>query len=652
MQLRAFSLFSVSLLSKPLFPNTVVEKTPESDVRMAILPAALLLALVGYATAQYYPINGLTTGVNPTTKARPLRVNILDLENDIPKFSLYIQALAAMQTMDESNVLSYFQIAGRSSIDCTGIHGRPYLPWDGVDTVPGAPSTGYCTHGKFLNPLTTQLPNSSDSVFEHLDFPSALDPNLTLFQQQVLASHAQEIAKTYPSTMYPTYQAAADQLRIPYWDWASDAEIPSVVSAQTVKITTPSGVQTVKNPLYQYNFQHVPLDPNTFPTGDYDGELATYNFTVRFPDYVGSGDDIDAANTYLTSAGLTEQVWTALMKSETFNNFVTMASAGSSIESPHGTVHVYVGGAYGHMSMLSYSAFDPIFWLHHANVDRITALYQAMYPGKYISAMADAYGTYTIPPNTIDTQLSPLKPFAISSTTFHTSTSARSLSAFGYSYPEITDWNQTASQLTSYVTGRVNALYSIGGANSKRMVRRNGRLHSSLGVEGGHQGKDNTKLREWSASISVSKFDLQGQRFIVRLFCGSIPEKPEDWATSSSLLGSVVILPPPVAYDGADKMAHDEIVLLREDSNHAHGGYAVPDEEGDGEGTVEYLKENLRWRVQFPILHQLNHTLPSSTLRTLQIVVAEQLVTIPNDPSQRPVYGPKTLHPEIVVRGY
>jgi tyrosinase len=52
---------------------------------MAILPVVLVLALVEYATAQYYPINGLTTGINPTTKARPLRMNILDMENDVPK---------------------------------------------------------------------------------------------------------------------------------------------------------------------------------------------------------------------------------------------------------------------------------------------------------------------------------------------------------------------------------------------------------------------------------------------------------------------------------------------------------------------------------------------------------------------------------------
>jgi tyrosinase len=43
-----------------------------------------------------------------------------------------------MQNMDESDQLSYYQIAG--------IHGRPYIPWNNVDQAPGAPSTGYCTH--------------------------------------------------------------------------------------------------------------------------------------------------------------------------------------------------------------------------------------------------------------------------------------------------------------------------------------------------------------------------------------------------------------------------------------------------------------------------------------------------------------------------
>jgi tyrosinase len=58
--------------------------------------------------------------------------------------SLYIQALAAFQQVPETDPLSYFQIAG--------IHGRPYIPWDGVPWNPAAPNIGYCTHDDVLFP--------------------------------------------------------------------------------------------------------------------------------------------------------------------------------------------------------------------------------------------------------------------------------------------------------------------------------------------------------------------------------------------------------------------------------------------------------------------------------------------------------------------
>lgn len=54
--------------------------------------------------------------------------------------SLYIQALTALQNMDENDQLSYFQIAG--------IHGRPFIPWNGVSQIPGSGWGGYCTHSK------------------------------------------------------------------------------------------------------------------------------------------------------------------------------------------------------------------------------------------------------------------------------------------------------------------------------------------------------------------------------------------------------------------------------------------------------------------------------------------------------------------------
>lgn len=51
--------------------------------------------------------------------------------------------------------------------------------------------------------------------------------------------------------------------------------------------------------------------------------------------------------------------------------------AGSLEGTPHGTVHVAVGGATGKMSDFDQAAGDPIFWLHHANIDRLWEVWLA-----------------------------------------------------------------------------------------------------------------------------------------------------------------------------------------------------------------------------------------------------------------------------------
>lgn len=56
------------------------------------------------------------------------------------------------------------------------------------------------------------------------------------------------------------------------------------------------------------------------------------------------------------------------------NNFHGFRPA---LEGPHGTVHMRVGG---HMTRMT-SPNDPIFFLHHANVDRLWAKWQLTHPG-------------------------------------------------------------------------------------------------------------------------------------------------------------------------------------------------------------------------------------------------------------------------------
>lgn len=100
--------------------------------------------------------------------------------------------------------------------------------------------------------------------------------------------------------------------------------------------------------------------------------------------------------------------------------------------------------------------------LHHCNVDRLIALWQAIYPTSSPLARPYLAGTdlfATAPGTRIDAD-SPLKPFYDSEGNFWTSNSARYIGAFGYSYPELqTESELTAAEMSTHVKARVNALY-------------------------------------------------------------------------------------------------------------------------------------------------------------------------------------------------
>lgn len=59
-----------------------------------------------------------------------------------------------------------------------------------------------------------------------------------------------------------------------------------------------------------------------------------------------------------------------------------------SIESWHDNIHNLIGTGKnytGHMGDPSIAAFDPLFWLHHNNIERLFCVYQVLYPDKFVS---------------------------------------------------------------------------------------------------------------------------------------------------------------------------------------------------------------------------------------------------------------------------
>lgn len=98
----------------------------------------------------------------------------------------------------------------------------------------------------------------------------------------------------------------------------------------------------------------------------------------------------------------------------------------TNLEAIHDHVHVLVGG---HMGIVSQAALILISWLHHTNVDRILAIYQAAFPNeclKSVEAVSSVwYASGTITDG--NTSLSPFRSHAKSG--FWTCTALRPMQA-------------------------------------------------------------------------------------------------------------------------------------------------------------------------------------------------------------------------------
>ena len=130
------------------------------------------------------------------------------------------------------------------------------------------------------------------------------------------------------------------QVTLPYWDWSSGPSTGVPAACRLSTYVNRSGV-IVANPLFS-------------------GPRAGGGQTSRRPDIDTTAyDDLAAGAQTALTAG-------------------TFASFQNQVNGVHGGVHVRTGGDMGSVPT---AAYDPIFFLHHANVDRLWAAWQAAHPG-------------------------------------------------------------------------------------------------------------------------------------------------------------------------------------------------------------------------------------------------------------------------------
>ncbi|KAJ3493192.1 hypothetical protein NLG97_g4889 [Lecanicillium saksenae] len=388
----------------------------------ALLPRGLITATASV----------IVTGVkvDPRAPSLPPRRSIVDLySTGGPQWDLYIQALQAMQNANTTDAESYFQVSG--------IHGKPYIEYDKTGPKSTEGWAGYCPHG------------------------------------QILVKHAKQIAVTYPEEHRARYIAAADVLRMPFWDWAADEAVPQPTVPLSLNINvTENGkleAKDVENPLHTFKFpQHV-----------LDGEFGEFDTMRRAQIYRCNQPNMsypETANQLIKRRKYKTSLYDAFTRSSDFKQFATLASSGSSLEGIHGGIH-WDGACQSQFLSLDFTGFDPLFMLHHANVDRLWAYWEAMHPdqglfsGEYLSK-----GLWSTPINTTITTKSPLQPFRRSETEFHTPESVQSIHDLGYSYPglehRVKNPDKTREEVTRIINGLEPTFAKLDGRQTNRQPDR------------------------------------------------------------------------------------------------------------------------------------------------------------------------------------
>jgi tyrosinase len=104
---------------------------------------------------------------------------------------------------------------------------------------------------------------------------------------------------------------------------------------------------------------------------------ATYNAGVALLDKFTSSKGALATTAFTAAHGATS------FGGGQADDMLWMASEPGALEmAPHDVIHARIGGHTGWMNDLSLAARDPIFWLHHANIDRLWTRWLALGQGR------------------------------------------------------------------------------------------------------------------------------------------------------------------------------------------------------------------------------------------------------------------------------
>ncbi|ETS79629.1 hypothetical protein PFICI_09482 [Pestalotiopsis fici W106-1] len=400
-----------------------------------------------------YPIQGIPVPAGYTSPPLRLEINELADSTDAKltkQFSLFVRALRVFEEKAVDDPLGYYQIAG--------IHSEPRVPWDGESPAPGKE---FCAH-------------------DQVTFPTWHRPYMLLFEQRLWEIMKKEVLQkmdfSKSANAKDKWIEAADSWRLPYWDWAlrqpysDEAGLPWVFTDEQLCIEAPGGRQeNVPNPLWLFlnpmkdgsgtpvAFGDPKMGNNAWKLSadsipwDLSSGISRYGMVM---DAGGKWSGLQGVNNWeAVNDNMADPYWYSIAGGQfreavsrmfspgylqTWSDFATVRKDVDkkvrflSLEYIHNNVHNDSGGfipqnGVGHHSDVPVAAFDPLFWMHHCNIDRLLAIWQKLNPKLWFDHPEPGDNKPT----------DPLLPFhKDTSGGLHTSDSVRDHTALGYDYAE------------------------------------------------------------------------------------------------------------------------------------------------------------------------------------------------------------------------
>ncbi|KAI7771846.1 hypothetical protein LZL87_006122 [Fusarium oxysporum] len=291
-----------------------------------------------------------------------------------------------------------------------------------------------------------------------------------------------------------------------------------------------------------------------------------------------------------------------------------------SLEYIHNNIHNLTGGSdyatgMGHMSDVPVAAFDPIFWLHHVQIDRLLAIWQCLNPKLWFdneqSGDSNTAGT-TASSITDDKEMDPLEPFHRRDNDTEkevwTAQASRDWTELNYQYDDLAEVaERTIRKHGRFIPGEfqrelrshIDTIYPGTGRIIESMDK------SSTIPDGIRSCQDQTgSWKDYIINVVYDRYALDGLSYTIQFFIGGPPGKDTTSFEKHNYVGHVYSFggrqsTPEGSCRNCKRQAEAQVlscaqVPLTIHLLHRFRDY-IPDH--SFEGVEEYLRRYLRWRV-------------------------------------------------------